>query len=182
MTPDLIFWILARITGLASFAALSIAVLTGVALRTAVLDWLSTNRAIRSTHEFTSVLWLPLGTVHVLTLLFDQTARLTVLDVVVPFMSGYYTGSGRLAVALGTISLDIFVVVAITSWLRSRMSQRLWRWIHRLSYVAFAVLFLHAVLGGTDFSAPLVSALAWGTAFGIALISLARLFWGRLPA
>jgi len=36
-----------------------------------------------------------------------------------------------------------------------------WRWIHRLAYVAGALVFLHALLGGSDFSAPQVSAVTW---------------------
>jgi len=66
--------------------------------------------------------------------------------------------------------------------MRGRLNQRLWRYLHRLSYVAFGLLFLHAVLGGTDFSAPLVSAIAWAAAAMLAILALARAFWGRLPA
>ncbi len=72
--------------------------------------------------------------------------------------------------------------MAVTGWLKRRMPGPLWRWIHRLAYLAFAMLFLHAVLGGSDFSDPVVSALTWATAFALATISLARVLWGRLPA
>ena len=57
-----------------------------------------------------------------------------------------------------------------------------WMWIHRLSYLAFAMVFLHALLGGTDFSDPLVSALTWSVALALGVLSLARVVWGRLPA
>jgi len=53
---DTFLWILARVTGLGSATALAISLLTGLALRSAVLDWLATNRALRSTHEFTAIL------------------------------------------------------------------------------------------------------------------------------
>src|SRR5256885_1843230 len=61
MTTDQFMWLLARVCGLASYASLAIALLTGIALRTAVLDWLGSNRALRSLHEYTTVLWIPLG-------------------------------------------------------------------------------------------------------------------------
>ena len=51
MTTDQFVWVLARVCGLASYASLSIALMTGIALRTAVLDWLGSNRALRSLHE-----------------------------------------------------------------------------------------------------------------------------------
>ena len=39
MTTDQFFWVLARVAGLSSYAALAIALVTGIALRTAVFDW-----------------------------------------------------------------------------------------------------------------------------------------------
>ena len=82
-------------------------------------------------------------------LVLDQTARVSPLDLVVPFLASYDAG-GRLALGLGTIGLDLFVLVAITGWLKSRMGARAWIWVHRLSYLAYAAMFLHAVFGGTD--------------------------------
>ena len=54
--------------------------------------------------------------------------------------------------------------------------------MHRLAYVAFAMLFLHAVLSGTDFSDPVVSAITWATASMLLFLALVRAIWGRLPA
>jgi methionine sulfoxide reductase heme-binding subunit len=183
MDGDLFFWILARVCGLSAFAALSIALLTGAALRTAVLDWLATNRALRSVHEFSAVLWIPLGMLHVAALVLDRTARIAVSDLVIPFQV-HYPGvpQATLAIGLGTVTLELFAVVAVTGWLKRRIGVGVWQWIHRLSYVAFAVLFLHAVLAGSDFSDPAVSALTWAVAFVLGIITLARVLWGRLPA
>ena len=178
MQPDLFFWLLSRVAGLTSFLALAISLLTGVALRTAVLDWLGSNRTLRSLHEFTAVLWIPLGLLHLLALLLDPTARVTPLDLLVPFRVPY----GTLAIGLGTLALELFALVAVTGWLRRRMNQTAWQWIHRLGYAAFALLFLHALLGGTDFSDPLISAITWSAAAMLAILSLARVLWGRLPA
>jgi methionine sulfoxide reductase heme-binding subunit len=178
MDPSVFFWLLARVTGLTSFVALAVSLLSGLALRTAILDWLGSNRALRSLHEFTVVLWIPLGLLHVLSLLLDPTARIGPLDLLIPFRVPY----GTLAIGLGTVSLELFVLVAVTGWLRRRMNATAWQWIHRLAYFAFGLVFVHALLGGTDFSDPLVSAITWSTAAVLALLSLARLLYGRLPA
>jgi predicted ferric reductase len=175
---DLEFWFIARITGLTAFAVLSLSVLSGEALRTSVLDFLAKNRALRKLHDFTTPLWLPLVFAHVIALLFDRTARIQPINVVVPFLTDY----GQLAIGLGTIAFDIVMIVTITSWLRSRMNNTVWMWIHRTSYVAFVAIFFHAVLSGTDFGAPLVSALAWSTAAALAILGVSRILWGRLPA
>src|SRR2546423_8703958 len=75
VTTDQFFWVLARVAGLSSYAALAIALVTGIALRTAVFDWLGSNRLVRSLHEFTIVLWIPLAAMHIVALLLDATAR-----------------------------------------------------------------------------------------------------------
>jgi predicted ferric reductase len=178
VNADLFFWVLARVAGLSAFAALSISLLSGLSLRSGVMDWLGPNRVLRSLHEYTTVLWIPLGGLHVLALLLDRTARVSVVDVVVPFLMPY----GRLAVGLGTLTLELFLLVAVTGWLKRRMSNQAWQWVHRLSYLAFGLLFFHAVLGGSDFSDPVVSSLTWSTASLLALLTAARVLWGRLPA
>ncbi len=175
---DLFFWLLARVTGLSAFLALVIAMLTGIALRTSVLDRVGTNRAWLELHTFGSVLWLPLGGLHLLSLLADRTARIAPLDLLVPFDVGY----GAVPVGLGTVALDLVVLVTVTGWMKRQMSQPLWSWIHRLSYPAFAASFAHAVLSGTDFSAPAVSAVAWSFGFAVVILGVSRILLGRLPA
>ena len=175
---DLEFWFIARITGLTAFAVLSLSVLSGEALRTSVLDFLAKNRAIRKLHDFTTPLWLPLVFAHVIALVLDRTARIRPINVVVPFLTDY----GQLAIGLGTIAFDIVMIVTVTSWLRKYMNNTVWTWIHRTSYVGFVALFFHAALSGTDFDAPLVSAIAWSTAAGLAILGISRIVWGRLPA
>ena len=178
MTGDQFFWVLARVAGLGSYAALAIALITGIALRTAVLDWMATNRIVRSVHEYTTVLWVPLAALHLVSLLLDKTAKIGLLDLFVPFHSSY----GQLAIGLGAISLDALLVVTVTGLLRRHLSKGLWIWLHRLSYGAFALIFFHAVLSGTDFSDPTVSAITWGTAAALLTLGIVRLTGGRLPA
>ena len=177
MDPQLLVWIVARAAGLASYAALCLAVLSGIALRTSVLDFVATNRALRALHDWVTWLWIPLGALHVVALVLDKTALIRPLDAFVPFQVSY----GTVAIGLGTVSLDLVVLITVSSWLRRRMSDRIWRWIHRSSYVAFVALFLHALLSGTDFNAPLISALSWAAALGIGLLGLSRIVFGRLP-
>ena len=177
MDPQLVVWIVARATGVAAYIALCLSILSGIALRTSVLDFLATNRALRSLHDFMTWVWIPLGLTHAGSLLLDRTADIAPLDLVVPFQVSY----APLAIGLGTLSLDIVVVITVTSWLRRRLDDRLWRWIHRSSYVAFVTLFLHALLSGTDFSSPLISSISWSAALGIGLLAASRIFFGRLP-
>lgn len=178
MTADQFFWVLARVAGLSAYAALAIALLTGIALRTAVLDFLGSNRAVRSVHDFTTILWVPLAVLHIAALLVDTTARIGLIDVVAPFHSSY----GTLAIGLGALSVDLLAAVTVAAYLKRRMRPDVWLWVHRFAYLAFGLVFLHAVLSGTDFSDPAVSAITWGAAAGLLTLFVARLVGGRLPA
>lgn len=178
MTTDQFFWVLARVAGLGSYAALAIALVSGIALRTAVFDWLGSNRIVRSLHEYTIVLWIPLALIHVGSLLLDSTARIAWLDVFVPMHSSY----GSLGIGLGALSLDVLLLVSVTAYFKRRIRKDVWVWIHRLAYGAFALVFLHAVLSGTDFSDPVVSAITWGSAAALVTLGVARALGGRLPA
>lgn len=178
MNVELLTWLVARVAGLTALTALSMSLLSGVAIRTGVLDWLGSNRALRSLHEYTTILWIPLGALHVVALLLDQTARVRPLDLLVPFLVPY----GSLAVGLGTVSLQVLVLVTVAALLRRRMDSQAWQWLHRLSYPAYGLVFLHALLGGSDLGDPAVAALIWATAGTLALLTAARVIWGRLPA
>jgi methionine sulfoxide reductase heme-binding subunit len=178
MTADQFFWVLSRVAGLSSYAALAVALVTGIALRTAVLDWLGSNRTLRALHEYATVLWIPLAGLHLLSLLPDATARIGVLDLLIPLHSSY----GTLAIGLGALSVDVLLLVTVTAFFKRRMNKAVWLWMHRLAYLAFALIFLHAVLSGTDFSDPVVSAITWAAAAMLLLLALVRAIWGRLPA
>ncbi len=176
MTTDIVLWDAARAAALAAFTVLSVALLTGMALRTALLAPLARNRALLGLHGFLSWFWLPLVAVHAVALVLDGTARIGVLDLVVPFRVGY----ARLAVGLGTAGLLLLLLVGITSALRRRMSPRLWHGVHLLSYPMFGVFLLHAQLAGSDFSRTWVSVLGWSTVGALATLALTRLAGGRV--
>ena len=174
---DLI-WIIARSTGTASLVALTLSVLTGIALRSGTFAWLSHNRGVRVVHGFLTVLWIPLGLAHVIALLFDRYAQVGLVDLVVPFGVSY----GRLAIGLGTISMQLILVVLVSTWLRSSLTNGQWQLFHRLSYVAFVAAFAHGVMSGADLANPVVASLAWVTAAAVAFAALRRMTRDRIAA
>jgi len=163
-------WIVARSTGVASLIALSISLLTGVALRPKSLTWLSTNRAISELHSYATVLWLPLGIAHVVAIFFDPYAKVGLVDLIVPFLMSY----GTFAIGLGTVSVQLLIVVTLAAISRNKLTRGEWLAIHRLSYVAFAAAFLHGVLSGTDLAYPWLAGLAWLVAAVLAMASWKR--------
>src|SRR5258708_36142378 len=110
MAPHVFGWIVARATGVAAYIALCLSILSGIALRTSVLDFLAKNRALRSLHDFMTWIWIPLGFGHVAALLLDKTAQIAPLDLVVPFQASY----PPLAIRLGTHSLDPVLITTLS--------------------------------------------------------------------
>lgn len=170
-------WIVARSTGVASLLALSISLLTGMALRPKTLAWLSTNRALSELHSYTTILWAPFAVAHVLAIVIDPYAKVGVLDLLVPFLVSY----GTFAIGLGTIALQLLAVVTVAALMRDRLTRSQWLTLHRLSYVAFAATFLHSVLSGTDLAYPWLMGIAWVLAAILVLFGWRRMVHALAP-
>ena len=176
MTLDQLLWLSSRVAALTAFFTLAAALVTGQALRSAMFEGAMRNRDLSSLHRFLTICWVPFVLLHVLTMTVDGVARVSPIDLVIPFRVTYAV----LPVGLGTIGFDLLLLVTIAAYLRDHLDPAAWRWLHRLSYVMFGVFVLHALLAGTDFARPVVLAPAAGVAAFIAITTLARLVFGRL--
>ena len=76
----------------------------------------------------------------------NHYAPISWIDALVPFVSAYQP----LATGLGTLSLDLLVVVVFSSVARRRFGHRTWFSLHLLSYAAWALGLLHGFIEGTD--------------------------------
>lgn len=145
-------WLLARATGYAAFAALSLDVVAGLLVSTKTRSL--PRAALVDLHGWLSPLALALVLGHALVLLADSYIRFDLLDVAVPFVSRYRP----VAVGLGVLAGYLAVVVHASFALRKRLGAKMWRRLHYASFVAFAAAALHAILAGSD------AARAWAIA------------------
>lgn len=176
MSLDQLLWLTSRAAALTAFFVLAATLVTGQALRSAMFEGAVRNRDLSNLHRFLTVCWVPFVALHVLAMTLDGVARIGPLDLVIPFQVSY----AALPIALGTIGFDLLLIVTVTGYLRARLDPAAWRWLHRLSYIMFALFLLHALLAGTDFARPIVLAPAAAVVAFIAITSLARLVFGRL--
>jgi sulfoxide reductase heme-binding subunit YedZ len=102
-------------------------------------------------HRRIAILTVVFLAIHVLTSVLDTYVDINWLAIVVPFTSSYRT----FWVALGTVGVDFFLAVAISSALRQRISARAWRLCHWLAYLSWPVAVAHSLGIGTD------AGLAW---------------------
>jgi sulfoxide reductase heme-binding subunit YedZ len=176
VTVDQALWETARAAALAAFFVLSAAIVSGQALRSAIFDGAMRNRELVNLHRFLTLCWVPLVALHIVSITLDSVARISPLDLLIPFRLSY----AALPVGLGTLGFDLLLVVTATSFLRQRLDPLTWRWLHRLSYPMFLLFAIHGLLAGTDFSRSVVLAPAAGVVVFIAVLTLARLLFGRL--
>ena len=154
-------WWIARSTALVALLLLTVTVTLGVAAGSGRPQ---TRVVVQRVHRDASALAVVLIAVHVATLVLDPHVDLGLLDIVVPFGSGFH----RLATGLGTVALDLVLTVAVTSALRTRLSGRAWRAVHAMAYAMWPVAALHGLGAGTD-----VAAVRWLTMACAAVVGLA---------
>ena len=63
-----------------------------------------------------------------------------------PFVVGYRP----FAIGLGTLAVDLLLLVIVTSLLRNHLPTRLWKAVHLTSYLLWPLAFVHGITAGTD--------------------------------
>jgi DMSO/TMAO reductase YedYZ heme-binding membrane subunit len=143
---DQVWWYTARAGGIVAWALMGLGVLWGLALSTKVMRGRPRPNWILDLHRFLGGLALVFTGVHVVAILADSYVHFGLTEVLVPFTGSWHP----MAVAWGIIGAYFLVAVEITSLLRRRLSKRVWRATHFLSFPLFALTTIHALSAGTD--------------------------------
>src|SRR5690349_22859403 len=85
-------------------------------------------------HKFLGVLTLVFVGIHVAAIMLDDFVHFGITDVLVPLASSWHP----VAVACGIVGMYLLVAIQTTSWLRRRLSPRVWHTIHLTSYGVLA--------------------------------------------
>mgnify|MGYP000878544516 FL=1 len=139
-------WLATRSTGLVSLLLLSAVVVFGVAYAG---GWGGRRfpRVITSgLHRRLSLLAVVFLVLHIGTIVLDGYAPVSMWDAVVPFGSAYKP----FWIGIAAIATDLLIAVIVTSALRTRIPERLWRGVHLSAYVCWALAVVHALGAGTD--------------------------------
>ena len=159
-------WYLSRATGIVSAVLFTATFLLGLLTsgRGAPLGlsgWVRTGL-----HRTLSLVLVVFVAVHVITAVVESYVDIGWVSVVIPFTSAYDT----FWVGLGTLVLDLLLVVVITSLLRSRLSTRSWRLVHLTAYAMWPIALAHGLgAATTDGAVMLVVTGGFGRA-GVAAI------------
>lgn len=156
-------WFANRGTGVVLVGLLTLATVLGV-LSTARAGWRLWPRfATQALHRNVSLLAILLLVVHVAAAVLDDFVDLRWYHVVLP-VGGEYVTAHRLPLTLSALAFVMLMLVAVTGLLRARIPHRLWRAVHLLTYLGWALGVAHGLLIGTD------ATTAWGR--GVTLVSV----------
>jgi sulfoxide reductase heme-binding subunit YedZ len=169
MTHGAVDWYAARAAGVIAYVLLTAVVLVGLTLSGKLKTKTWPKFAVTDLHRFGSLLVGVFVGLHVLTIALDTYTPFSVTQLVVPFASSYRP----VWVALGIVSTELLIAVAVTNALKSRIPYRWWRRAHFATFLVWAGSTVHGIGAGTDSGSLWLS-----TIYLVAVASvLAALVW-----
>jgi predicted ferric reductase len=155
-----ITWDIARAGGFTAYILLTLAVIVGLALSTQIQSPSRWPRLLNSElHNFLTLLSTIFLGVHILATWIDPFTRFSWNEILIPLTSHYRPEW----MAFGIVALYLGIAIGISSWLRPHIGYKLWRQLHVLTLVVFALATIHGIGTGSDTQTP------W--ALGIYLVS-----------
>jgi predicted ferric reductase len=148
-TDPKVFWYLSRATAFVSLSILWVSMALGLGLTSKVARLWPGAPASFAIHEYVSLLGLAFAFFHALILLGDHYINFTVAQIFMPFSTLSYRPTWT---GIGQLALYLWLIVALSFYVRSRIGQKTWRAIHYLSFILYVMALTHGLLAGTDSS------------------------------
>ncbi|CAN5663660.1 hypothetical protein BH09ACT8_BH09ACT8_15090 [soil metagenome] len=139
-------WALGRGTGITALGFLTVSLALGIATRSGRPLLVLPRFAVADVHRFAALAGTLLVALHLALLFADPYAQLRLVDFVVPFVGTYRP----LWQGLGTLTVDLLLVVIVTSLLRHRLGLRIFRFVHWTAYAMWPIALAHGLGNGTD--------------------------------
>jgi predicted ferric reductase len=170
-------WYLARASGIVAWGILTFAVVWGLLLRTRLLKGRPSPRWLLDLHRFLGALALLFTGLHIAGLVADNYVHFGLLQVLVPFASGWRP----LPVALGVVAMYLLVAVELTSLLMRYLPKKRWRQVHLTSFGAFWLVTVHGLFAGSDTRHLLVGILVSVSMLSVLFLVMVRLLSPSTP-
>jgi sulfoxide reductase heme-binding subunit YedZ len=141
-------WFVSRALGAMALLLLSVVIVLGILHNTSVVknaDLGLPRFVLVALHRNLSLISVVFIALHVVTVIVTDYVHLRVIDVFVPGIATF----NPVAAAFGTVATDLVLAIVFTSMLRSRLSRRVWFWVHWTSYLCWPVSVVHAVLNAS---------------------------------
>jgi methionine sulfoxide reductase heme-binding subunit len=174
-------WYITRASGFVAAAALFMLMLSGIGQVTGFMYRILEPLTSWASHRALGIVFGIAVLVHVLALLFDHYVPFNLLQILVPWTSGYMpltlfgVNLGSAFVALGILALYLTILVVVTSLVWVDKKPYTWKLLHLASYLIVAFVFIHALYLGTDLAGGVLRWLWLGLGVTIIIATVHRL-------
>ena len=145
-----VYWYLSRATAFVSLSVLWLSMALGLGITNKMARLWPGAPAAFAIHEYVSLLGLAFALFHALILLGDRYINFTVAQVFIPFSTLDYRPTWT---GIGQLAFYLWLIVALSFYVRSRIGQKAWRSIHYLSFALYIMGLVHGLFAGTDSTA-----------------------------
>jgi predicted ferric reductase len=179
-SPSPVTWYVARASGIMLYLVLWFSCLLGLGLTTGLMDGRIERGIIFSLHAFATQLAYGFLALHLLSIAADPTVRFGPKQLLLPFASAWrepWTGFGILAAVLT-------IVIGVSFAVKRLIGHRVWRALHGLTFVLYALTLLHGLGAGTDATTLWAQVLYLVTGAAVVLFGCYRLLrhdWRKRP-
>ncbi|HLZ24882.1 MAG TPA: ferric reductase-like transmembrane domain-containing protein [Ktedonobacterales bacterium] len=164
-------WYITRAAAVSAYLLLTLTVALGI-LRSLARDLtIRAGWTLDEIHQFLALLTGAFVLLHLGTLVLDPYIPFSLANLIIPVAQPYRS----FATDLGVLALYTLAVVLVSSWLRRRMSYRVWRGVHYASFITFFLVTLHGLLAGADAAAPWMHAIYIGSAAAVVFLVFFRI-------
>jgi predicted ferric reductase len=146
LQPGLLAWYSVRALGFLAYIVLAASVLYGLLLSTKILDAIAHRPVSFALHKDLAIVALILASLHGALLIFDASFSFTPRSILVPFESPY----APVTVGIGQLVFYASAVVTASFYVRRRISQKAWRLLHYVTFLAFIGASFHGIASGSD--------------------------------
>lgn len=169
---SVVWWYVARASGLIAWALLGVSVVGGLLLATQLTRGRTWTRGL---HEFVAALAVIFTAIHLASVLASDQLRIGLRELLVPFARA----DNPVGQGCGVLALYLLTAVMLTSWARALLSWRWWRRVHLLTFPVFGFVCVHTVLAGSDTTRPILHWASLVVGVGILFLVAFRLFTAR---
>jgi sulfoxide reductase heme-binding subunit YedZ len=139
-----LFWIASRAAGIAALLLSSAAVGVGLTMGGRMVKGRGID--LRAAHEALSLATLVAIGVHAVALLGDSFVNLSVVDITIPFVSGYKEPW----MSTGIVAGWGLAILGASYYFRTRIGTARWKRLHRWTALAWLLGIAHSLGEGTD--------------------------------
>ena len=140
MNPQ-VMWFVSRSSGIIAWGLVTLSVCWGLFVSTKAVAKASSPAWLLDFHRYVGGLSVLFTAVHLGGLVGDNYVYFGWAELFVPMASDWQPG----AVAFGIVAFYLLITIELTSLAMKRMPRRLWRWVHRSSFILYFVATYHAI-------------------------------------